>query len=216
MGKRVALIHATLNSVQPMIDAFRRYEPSATVINFLDEGLLAAVNEQGGVTPGVLRQFVNLLERAVESGAEGILLTCSVFSPSVPIISPLFSIPVVSVDGAMLEQAVNSGNRIGVVATVATAGPTTARQIEEIARRSGKSVQVEVVICENAFANLQFDPSLHDQLVKEAAMSLANKVDIMVLAQISMARTAACLVDVKVPILTSPESSIRAIMQKLA
>lgn len=215
MEKRVGVIHATLNAVQPMLDAFHRYEPSVTVLNFLDEGLLLAVNEQGGVTPEILRRFTSLIEKAVESKIDGILLSCTVFSPHVPLIKHFFPVPIVSVDGAMLEQAVNAGSRIGVIATVAAAGPTTARQIEEIAAQKGKNVQVDVAICTEAFAKLQVDPSTHDRLIRETAIALADKVDAIVLAQISMARAAVRMEEIKVPVLTSPKSSIMAIMQAL-
>lgn len=216
MGKRIGLIHATLNAVQPMIDAFQRYEPTVTVLNFLDEGLLLAVNEQGGVNPKILRRFIRLIEKAEEAKVDGILLSCTVFSPHVPLIRQFFSIPIVSVDGAMLDQAVNMGGRVGVIATVATAGPTTAKQIEEIAKQQGKNIQVDVTVCTEAFAKLQVDPLAHDQLIREIALNLANKADVIVLAQISMARAAACMEDIKVPVLTSPQSSIQAIMQQLS
>lgn len=215
MGKRIGLIHATLNAVQPMIDAFQRYEPAVTALNFLDEGLLLAVNEQGGVTPEIVRRFMRLIEKAEEAKADGILLSCTVFSPYVPLLRQIFSVPIVTVDGAMLEQAVNMGGRIGVIATVATAGPTTAKQIQEIARQQGKNVQVNVTVCPEAFTKLQIDPLAHDQSIREIALNLAAKADVIVLAQISMARAVACMEDIQVPVLTSPQSSIQAIMQQI-
>ncbi|MDR3561589.1 MAG: aspartate/glutamate racemase family protein [Negativicutes bacterium] len=216
MSKQIGLIHATLNAVQPMVAAFGQYEPGVTLLHFLDEGLLMAVNEQGGVTPPTLRRLLSLLSRAEESGVDGILLTCSAFSPNVPSIGPLFSIPVVSVDRAMLEQAVTMGSRIGVIATVATAGPATARQLEEIAAARGKQVAVETVVSTDAFSQLQAGNVIdHDVLLQEAAEGLLGKVDVIVLAQISMARAASRLDRIDIPVLTSPRSSIEAIMGRL-
>lgn len=215
MEKQIGLIHATFNAVHPMLDAFRQYEPSVKVLNYLDEGLLRSVNEHGGVTPMVLRQFISLLDRAADSKVDGILLSCSVFSPYIPMISPFFSMPIVSVDGAMLERAVDIGEKIGIIATVANAGPTTARQIETIASQKGKKVRVEVAVCTEAFDKLQADPLAHDKLIRDAAIALSNKVDVIVLAQISMARAVKGMADIPLPILTSPESSIRVIMQKI-
>jgi len=215
LGKLIGLVHATLNAVQPMVETFRYYEPSVEVINFLDEGLLRAVNESGEVTPKILRRFIELLGKAEESGVDGILLTCSSFSPAVSIVSPLLSIPLVSVDAAMLEQAIGLGSRIGVIATVAAAGPTTAQQIEKFALRQGKNVKVNVAVVTEAFAKLQSDPVKHDQLIKAEVARLAETEDVVVLAQISMARALGCMSDIKIPILSSPESSIQAIMQKI-
>jgi len=215
MGKRIALIHATVNAVQPMLEAFRQYEPSVDIVNVMDEGLLRAVNEQGGVTPQILRRFVDLTAKAEAAGVNGALLTCSVFSPYVPVIAPLFAIPILSVDEAMLEQAVEQGSRIGVVATVAAAGPTTAQLLEAMAREQGKRIEVKVAICPEAFAKLQADPVAHDEIIKTQVLQLADSVDVVVLAQISMARARAMLRELEIPVLTSPESGIRALMERL-
>lgn len=215
MGKQIGLIHATLNSVQPMVEAFRRYEPSVALAHFLDEGLIRVAEKQGGVTPKLLRRFVNLAAKAEESCVDGILVACSLFSSHVTAVSPLFSVPLVSVDRAMLEHAVAIGTSIGVIATVAAAGPNTARQIEEIAKQSGKRIAIEVTVCADAFAKLATDPVAHDLLIREQAIRLAEKVDVVVLAQISMARAVERLADIKVPVLTSPESGIKTIMARI-
>lgn len=157
-----------------------------------------------------------LLERAAEAKVDGILLSCSVFSPYVPLVSHFFTVPIVSVDRDMLEQAVSAGEKIGVIATVAAAGPTTAQQIEKIARSRGKKVQVHVALCPKAFAKLQSDPEGHDRLIRENAAALAADVDVIVLAQISMARATSGMTDIGVPVLTSPEISIEAMMKKLS
>lgn len=215
MPQYIGLIHANFTSVQPMLDAFKKIAPKTSLLHFMDEGLLKAVNEQGGVTPQILRRFVSLLERAEQSGVDGILLSCSAFSPYVPGFEHLFSIPIVTVDGAMIQQAVDIGGKIGVIATVAVSGPITAQQIEEVAVQQGKNVKAQVCLATEAFPLLQPDPAAYNKILLDKAKSLENSVNAIVLAQISMSPALAVMGGIKVPVLTSPESSVNAILKKL-
>ncbi|MED1796265.1 aspartate/glutamate racemase family protein [Brevibacillus nitrificans] len=216
MKTRIGLVHATMNSVSPMLEAFRAHYPEAELVNLMDEGLLLAVNEQGGITPEILQRFEDLVHKAVDSGTDGVLLSCSVFSPYVPDIQKKYTIPILSVDEAMLARAVLLGGRIGVVATVVTAGPTTKGLLEQFAQASGKAVQVDVEIVPEAFEALKKgDLEQHNRLIQERAKKLAEKADVLVLAQISMARAAAQLKEIGIPVLTSPLTSTSSIMEQI-
>ncbi|MDR7319265.1 aspartate/glutamate racemase family protein [Brevibacillus nitrificans] len=216
MKTRIGLVHATMNSVSPMLEAFHTHYPEAELVNLMDEGLLLAVNEQGGITPEILRRFEDLVQKAVDSGTDGVLLSCSVFSPYVPDIQKKYAIPILSVDEAMLARAVLLGERIGVVATVGTAGPTTKGLLEQFAQASGKAIQVDVEIVPEAFAALKRgDGKRHNHLVQERAKRLAENADVLVLAQISMARAAAELKEIGIPVLTSPLTSTSSIIEQI-
>jgi Asp/Glu/hydantoin racemase len=186
------------------------------VVNLLDEGLLVAVNEQGGVTPSILNAFRGLLRKGVDCGADGILLSCSAFSPYVEELEAELPIPLVSVDGAMLQQAIALGERIGIVATVVAAGHTTERQLQEMAAKRGKIVTTQVEIVTEAFDELNRGcGERHDELVRQAAEKLLPVSDVLVLAQLSMARAAGSLAVSPIPVLTSPLASVNALMERL-
>ncbi|WP_248930750.1 aspartate/glutamate racemase family protein [Paenibacillus hamazuiensis] len=175
-----------------------------------------AVNEQGGITPELMKRLTDLIRKAVDTKADGILLSCSSFSPLIPEIQKQFSIPVLSVDGAMLDLAVKQGRRIGVIATVAAAGPATRMLLEKAAEELGKPLQIFVDVVPEAFEALKSGDTLkHDQLIKESAEKLLHDVDLIVLAQISMARTAVVLEGGGVSVLTSPQISAHSIMNEI-
>ena len=217
MKTRIGLVHATMNSVAPMVEAFKQHYPEVELVHLMDEGLLLAVNEQGGITSAILRRFEDLVEKAVHSNTDGVLLSCSVFTPYVPEIQKKHAIPVLSVDAAMLESALEMGERIGVVATVATAGPTTKGLLEQMAEERGKSVQVELEVVTEAFDALKSgDLDKHNQLIRDRARKLAEKqVDVLVLAQISMARAVPLVEELGKPVLTSPLTSTSSIMNRI-
>jgi Asp/Glu/hydantoin racemase len=214
---RIGLIHATMNSVQPIHDAFRAQAPHVTLLNFMDEGLIFELNETGVITTAMIRRLVALIERAEESGVDGILLTCSSFSPYVPQIRNLFSSPVLSADTSMLEYAVSVAERIGVIATVRTAGPITTQLLKEFAVEQGKPIEVQTEVITEAFVALQNgDRAKHDELIHQKIQELSVNNEVILLAQMSMARALRSLAEPpSTPILTSPDISIRTILDLL-
>jgi Asp/Glu/hydantoin racemase len=211
----IGLVHATLAAVQPMVAAFRRFAPDVKLLHFLDEGLLPMA-ERDGLTPAAVEEVERLIRRAIASGADGVLLTCSAYSPAVGAVQARIPAPVVSVDEAMLRGALECGRTLGVVATVSAAGPTTAKLLQTYAAENGRTIEVNVRVVPDAFAALKNDDGArHDALVREQIAALMPACDAVVLAQISMARAIDGMPPFAKPVLTSPETSIRAILSRL-
>ena len=212
---KIGLIHATLVAVQPMVTAFRERAPAVTLLHFLDEGLLPLVNREG-LTPHAIGELERLVERAVASDVAGILLTCSAYSPVVPAIQARCPVPILSADDAMLRAALALGSRLGVIATVEAAGPTTAALLKELAAETGQPLTLDVRVVPAAFAALKAgDGPGHDRLVREQITALLPLCDAVILAQISMARALTGAPVFAKPVLTSPETSIAALLARL-
>jgi Asp/Glu/hydantoin racemase len=210
----IALVHATLAPAEPMVTAFRARAPDVGLMHFMDEGLLPLA-EREGLTPRAIEAIGHLVARAEASGADGVLLTCSAYSPAVAELQKRVRVPVLSADEAMLRVAAEHGPRIGIVVTVAAAGPTTERLLHETARALGREIAPEVAVVPEAFAALKNgDGAKHDALVRAQVERLLPRVDAVVLAQISMARAASGVSWAK-PVLTSPEAAIDAILARL-
>jgi hypothetical protein len=103
------------------------------------------------------------------------------------------------------------------VATLATTLQPTAELVERRAIAAGKDVEVDARVCDGAFDALQAgDRDRHDQLVREGLESVLADVDVVVLAQASMARVADTLGDVSLPILSSPRLGMERVAALLA
>lgn len=76
---------------------------------------------------------------------------------------------------------------------------------------AGRDVDVIESLCEDAFAAvLAGDTRTHDRLLADSLARLRNSVDVVVLAQASMARVVASLPgNGHVPILSSPELAVK-------
>jgi len=208
-NKRVVLIHAVPVAIQPILDAFKEGWPEAEVSNLLDDGLTGALSREGGLTSHIVQRICDLATYAAKTGADGILFSCSAFTPAMDVAKELVTIPVLKPDEAMIATALETGRRIGVVATMPAAATTQAEQLQAAAER-GKTIQVTTAVPTGALAALNAgDAATHDRLIADAAERLAPDVDVICLAQFSMARArAVAQARVRVPVLTSPAAAV--------
>ena len=123
----------------------------------------------------------------------------------------LIGVPVLRVDQPMADQAVATGSRIGVIATLRTTLEPTADLIQRRADLVGKKITVTSKLAEGAFeALMRGDVAKHDAMVAVSLEELSQSVDVIVLAQASMARVVDTLApaDRRVPILASPAIAV--------
>jgi Asp/Glu/hydantoin racemase len=124
---------------------------------------------------------------------------------------------IVKVDEAMAEEACTLGPRIGVVATVSTTLEPTVRLIRKKSVERGIDIDVTECIAQGAFeALLAGDAAKHDDILKRTIIELAGHVDVIVLAQVSMARLVPSLGSLSVPVLSSPASGVASVKRALA
>jgi Asp/Glu/hydantoin racemase len=167
---------------------------------------------KGKLEPGTARRVVDYVASAEAAGADHILVTCSSIGRAVEAAAALSPIPVLRVDQPMADLAVANGKRIGVVATLPTTLEPTADLVKRRAGGAGKEIELTTRLCEGAFdALMGGNPGLHDQMVAQALRELSAEVDVILLAQASMARVVDTLSDAEktVPIIASPPEAVR-------
>ena len=214
----VALIHAVVPAMGPMRDTLNRELPDVRVLNLLDEGLLAEVERRGGLTSECVDRLATEVGLAVQAGAEAVLLTCNAYSPVVDQVQERYpSVPVLPVDQDMIDQAVARASRIGVLATVPAGLEQQTQCLRRAADRVGKQIEIVPSLHPEAMAALQRgDAETHDRILLEALPSLASQVDLVILAQASMARVEPKLPrDLPVPVLTSPGLAVERLRRIL-
>ncbi len=177
----------------------------------VDESLIQNTIRAGGLQKQTIRRLVEQIASAETAGADAVLVTCSSIGPGVALARQLFEIPVMRIDDAMAETAVRQAHRIGVLATLRTTLDPTTALLREKAEAAGRAIELVECLCADAFpAVLAGDTETHDRILREALTNDLNGVDVIVLAQASMARVVSTLAPgaLRAPVLSSPELAI--------
>lgn len=217
--KRVAFLH-TVTTLAPVFkNLVAELAPEIDMYHVVDESLLQNTIRDGELSTITIRRVAAYLALAQEAGANAVMVTCSSLGPAVEIGRSLVEIPVLRVDEPMAEKALGHGQRIGVAATVQTTLAPTAALVERKAREAGKNVTVVSKLCAGAFqAFLDGDATRHDALVAEGLRELIPNVDVVVLAQASMARIVEALPQSarSLPIYSSPRLAVEHLARLVA
>jgi len=212
--KTLGLIHTSATLVPVFQQLCSQHLPGVQIFNIVDDSLIKNVIKCGELRPDTARRVVNYAASAEAAGADFILYTCSSIGAAVETAATLTKTPVLRVDQPMADKAIQIGNKIGVIATLSTTLNPTTDLVKRRAAIAGKEIQVISKLCEGAFdALMSGDAAKHDSMVSEALKELSSQVDVIVLAQASMARVVDNLdeTDKKVPILSSPSIAIQHI-----
>lgn len=187
-------------------------------MNLLDDSLSADLARDGALTPAMTERFRRLGAYARGTGADGILFTCSAFGPCIDAVAgDSGGMPVLKPNEAMIEDAVAAAiaraagrrPRIGLIASFA---PTLVSMPPEFPA----SVDVVPILADGALAALDAgDGPTHDRLTAEAARRLPP-VDIIALAQFSLARAATAVgAATDLPVFTTPDSAVARLKRLL-
>jgi Asp/Glu/hydantoin racemase len=205
--KTLGLIHTSATLVPVFAQLCKDKLPGVDVFNIADDSLIKDVIRRGELTPQTAQRVAVHIASAEAAGADYILVTCSSIGRAVEMAAGQAMVPVLRVDQPMADKAVQTGKKIGVVATLPTTLEPTADLIQRRAAKAGKKITLTSRLCEGAFdALMSGDGAKHDAMVAAALKELSQQVDVIVLAQASMARVVDGLsaADKRVPILASP------------
>jgi Asp/Glu/hydantoin racemase len=216
----LVLVHTVARLVGEFDQLCDKLLPNVRVLHIVDEPIAERIRQHGSTTAEDAERLAEHAELAEDIGADAVLVTCSTLSPCVDTIRDRFRMPVVTIDHATVVEALRLGTRIAVVATAATALEASRNLLLAEARRAGKPVDISLRLEDVAgLALLSGDETTHDRLVERAVREEAERSDVVVLAQASMARALTAIAgrSVPVPVLSGPVLAlheVRAILLK--
>lgn len=212
---RIAFVHTGAVVIAPVVEQARRVLPDATIVNYLDDRIVADLGDAERAA-SVADRLAHLVEAARDGGAEVVMLTCSSISQHAAPLTARTGVPVLRIDEAMADRAVSAGSRIAVVATLPTTLAPTVELLRERAGLVGADPSILDEVVDGAFAAVSSgDRGAHDRLVSAAIERLAAEADVVVLAQASMA-SAAEHAAVDVPVLTSIAAGVERLGEVIA
>jgi Asp/Glu/hydantoin racemase len=212
----IALIHASRAAVDPVTQHFAQHAPDLKIVNLLDDGImtsLAALDLDKAV-----RRLTEMAESAwLEYRAGAAVVTCSAVSRAgMRTLRAQSRIPILKIDEPMARRAAAAGRRIGIVATFPATVATTVELLHAAAAAPLETTHV--LAAEALQALLRGEVDEHDRLLLASAQQVEREgIDVLVLAQVSMARLEAQVrAHAKVPVFSSLATSLDEVRSLLA
>ncbi|MBQ5879516.1 MAG: hypothetical protein IIW59_05455, partial [Alistipes sp.] len=196
---------------------FKELLPEVKLNHIADDSLIQEVIANNAVTPAVRRRLLSYYTAAADAGADVVFNCCSSVGGVADVGDTVAPVKVFRIDGPMAEKAVREGKRIGVIATLPTTLGPTVELLQNKAREAGREIEIVDGLADGAFAAGQSgDKATHDRLIEEVAKRIADKVDVIVLAQGSMAAMEEKLIEMtgKV-VLSSPRLGVLGVKEWL-
>lgn len=211
---KIACLHTAESNVAVFEDAARVLELSpGTLQHTVRPEFLSDAERAGGLTPEIEQQASHALV-ALAADADIVVLTCSTIGPAVVAAGKLVSVPVLRVDAALAETAVEAGGEVVVLCAVETTVPPT-RAIFEVAAK-GRQASIDVRLVPGAWARFRAgdrEGYLAD-IAKAAEEAYRNGAAVVALAQASMAGAADLFDNGRRP-LSSPIAGLALALAKL-
>lgn len=207
----VAIVHTSFAVLDVVNTLFDELLPDVERIHIIEHSILTDILTAGGLTPGLTQRMLAYYLQAEDTRADVIFSVCSTVGDVVDIARNLITKPIVKIDEAMVIEAFNEGQRIGVLATLQSTLDPTCRLVENLAMDRAKTVQINRGLVAGAFEELiKGNTSIHDHMVKEKLRIIAGESDTIILAQASMARVIESLDpdEITIPVLSSPRRGV--------
>ncbi|MFB5663459.1 aspartate/glutamate racemase family protein [Alteribacillus sp. HJP-4] len=215
MKNTIAIIHTTPVTIEPLTQLAKEVVLDCEIINIMDDSILSQIKANDGRVKDVTERLIQYAVQAERAGADIVLNACSSVGSVVQHIRKYVSVPVVRIDEAMAEEAVKRGTNIGVAATLSTTLTPTLELLKEKAGPENKTFTSE--LASKAYDYLmEGDKEKHDAELTALLGRMAEELDVVVLAQASMARVVKELPDrTQKQFLSSPEAGMKRVKAEL-
>ncbi|MDB5612454.1 MAG: hypothetical protein JWQ22_107 [Devosia sp.] len=215
----LAFIHTVAGLIPTFKGLADELLPGWSSFNIVDESLLQATIREGRLSKRTMQRLNQYVTSASDVGADAVVVTCSSLGDGVENVRPLASIPLFRIDQGMALDAVRQSRRIGVLATLRTTLEPTTLLLQRVGAERGKEVVISQALCEGAFDLLKSgDRAGHNASIVATFQRLAVEVDIIVLAQASMAEALENIAGEvpDVPFLASPRLGMLHVSRELS
>lgn len=217
-GPRIAVISAVPTAIAPANAALTARIPDAQIWNILDDRLLEDAADAGGLTPALRARMDALIDHALAGGADGLLLTCSLYGAVARARAASEAVPILAPDDAAFDDVLAEGfTSILVVSPKQSAlEDTLARITAAAATRGASAPELAGVAVESAHNAATSGPEALAREIAVAIESVSTRFDAVLLAQYSLAPAAPLLREqLAAPLFSTPSSAAELLASRL-
>ena len=211
---KIAVINATKVSIDPVDQAARDY-PEVDVFHFMDEGMSWLGKKEGRISGKNLSRMISLIHSAEELGVDGILLSCTIFSPYIDELRMCTDLPLVAADIGVFEKAASVYRKVGAIVSFAPTMQSVAWVVERCKKLVNPNYDVQIKFAEGAFdAAAAGNEEEHNRIIYETAEEFKDR-EAIILSQMSQVRALPLFENYTIPVLTSPSVSLGLLIEEI-
>ncbi|MCS5722552.1 hypothetical protein N1028_11365 [Herbiconiux sp. CPCC 203407] len=217
----VALVSAVRAAIPPAEAAFAAEFPGAELWNILDDRLLAEVDDRGGLTPELASRMERLIRHAITEGADGVLVTCSVYGSVVHALKAAdatagLPVPAFASDDAAFAAVLAGGHRSVLLLSPARAPLADSfERLSAAATAAGVDIAITAAVAEGApAAAAAGDVEMLAEILHDTYLTDGAGVDAVLLGQYSLSPAGPALAErIGLPVLTAPHRAAVALRE---
>lgn len=209
----LGFLHVARSSADLFEDLARARDPHVVTRHVVDADLLATARADGlpAARPAITARLREL------GDCTAVLCTCSTIAGEVEAIGRAAGMTVIRADQPMADLAVRAGSRIAMAYAVESTRLVSREVLFDAARAAGRDVTIFDVPCLDAWPLFEAgDQPAYEARIAEHIRALTEPVDVIVIAQASMAGAATMLTELTTPVLTVPQPAIDALFSRAA
>lgn len=211
---KIAVMNATKVSIEPVDQAAKAY-PDLELFHFMDEGMSWLGKQEGRISGKNLSRMVQLIHSAEELGVDGILLSCTIFSPFIDQLAMCTDLPIVAADIGVFEKTAQSYQKIGAIVSFEPTMKSVAWVVDRCKKLVRPDYDVEIKFAAGAFAAAAAgNEEEHNRIIYETAEQFTDK-EAIILSQMSQVRALPLFKDYPIPVFTSPAVSLGLLIEKI-
>lgn len=132
------MLHTSSATLAMMQQLIADIMPEVEVMHLVKESMIKQVMKAGGVTPNIAARIADYVHIAEKADCDIFITACSSIGTAVEQCQFLTPLQLARIDSAMVEEAIEKGERIAVLATVATTLKPTLDYVQRKVQESGK------------------------------------------------------------------------------
>ncbi|NYF12510.1 hypothetical protein HDC34_000804 [Pseudoclavibacter sp. JAI123] len=220
-GPRIAIISAVPTAIAPANAALAARIPGAQLWNILDDRLLEDAADAGDLTPALRARMGALIDHALAGGADGVLLTCSLYGAVARSRASTETIAILAPDDAAFDAILAEG--FGSILVVSPKPSALEDTLSRITAAAGNAAPTSTstpmlvgIVAEGAHLAANAGPEALADTISAAIAGARAPFDAVLLAQYSLAPAAPLLSErLDVPLFSTPGSAADLLASRL-
>jgi len=213
---KLFVFHPSPYMVEEIDTLLQRFAPEIEYENIVEADMLDTAMKTG-ITEELVGRVKQTICAIPKERRAVILCSCSTFGGYAEEMRGYTCHPIVRIDRPMAERAVHSGHRIGLAAALETTIEPTRKLLLSVAADQNKDITIKEIVCKNAWLRRQEkDQEGYIREIVKDIEPAADYLDVIVLAQGSMAPAAEKLQHLPIPVLSSPVLAIERMKELCA